>query len=139
MENWACQVLRKDFDYFKFGIIPSVQPTHATSSIGHGRQIGKRKFKMPMHIKNYQKSRNDSSNWFPCGSESDAYFHAAVAENSKEYPKVVFNGKCFNKSRNQEEWHLAAYSNFEEKKRKFEVGKWADFCMTDLWKWKKIK
>jgi hypothetical protein len=34
---------RVDFDYFQIRIIPSVQPTHATSDMYWAEQIGKKK------------------------------------------------------------------------------------------------
>ncbi|TDE02270.1 amidohydrolase [Flavobacterium sandaracinum] len=134
------QVLREaDFDYFKFGIIPSVQPTHATSDMyWAGDRLGKERLKNAYAYKKLlQKAGMVALGTdFPVEEVNPMLtFHAAVArKDSKEYPKGGFQ---MENALTREEtlrgmtiW--AAFSNFEEKEKgSLEVGKWADFVMFD--------
>ncbi|TDE42254.1 amidohydrolase [Flavobacterium rhamnosiphilum] len=134
------QVLREqDFDYFKFGIIPSVQPTHATSDMyWAGDRLGKRRLKNAYAYKKLlQKARMIALGTdFPVEEVNPMLtFHAAVArKDSKGYPKDGFQMEnALTRAetlRGMTIW--AAYSNFEEKEKgSLEVGKWADFVMYD--------
>lgn len=134
------QVLREqDFDYFKLGIIPSVQPTHATSDMyWAGDRLGKDRLKNSYAYKKLL----DKAGVIALGTDFPVEevnpmltFHAAVArKDSKGYPKGGFQ---MENALSREEtlkgmtiW--AAYSNFEEKEKgSLEVGKWADFVIFD--------
>jgi predicted amidohydrolase YtcJ len=134
------QILREqDFDYFKFGIIPSVQPTHATSDMyWAGDRLGKERLKNAYAYKKLlQKSGVIALGTdFPVEEVNPMLtFHAAVArKDSKGYPR---NGFQIENALSRKEtlkgmtiW--AAYSNFEEKEKgSLEVGKWADFVIYD--------
>ncbi|MNX88269.1 N-substituted formamide deformylase precursor [compost metagenome] len=134
------QVLREgDFDYFKSGIIPSVQPTHATSDMyWAGERLGKDRLKNAYAYKKLLQKAGVIAlgTDFPVEEVNPMLtFHAAVArKDSKEYPKDGFQ---MENALSREEtlrgmtiW--AAYSNFEEKEKgSLEVGKWADFVMYD--------
>ncbi|RTZ05595.1 amidohydrolase [Flavobacterium bomense] len=134
------QVLREaDFDYFKFGIIPSVQPTHATSDMYWAEdRLGKARLKNAYAYKKLlQKAGMVALGTdFPVEEVNPMLtFHAAVArKDSKEYPKEGFQMEnALTRAetlRGMTIW--AAYSNFEEKEKgSLEVGKWADFVMFD--------
>ena len=132
------QVLREeDFDYFKFGIIPSVQPTHATSDMyWASERLGKERIKNAYAYKKLLQKAGIIAlgTDFPVEEVNPMLtFHAAVArKDSKNYPKGGFQ---MENALTREEtlkgmtiW--AAYSNFEEKEKgSLEVGKWADFVI----------
>ena len=124
-----------DFDYFKEGIIPSVQPTHATSDmywaedrLGEERIHGAYAFKTLLDKAGIVALGTD----FPVEQVSPFLtFYAAVARQDLEhYPEGGFQMKD---ALSREEtlkgmtiW--AAYSNFEEdEKGSIQVGKKADF------------
>jgi predicted amidohydrolase YtcJ len=128
-----------DFEYFKDGIIPSVQPTHATSDmywaedrIGAARMPGAYAFKTLLEKAGIVALGTD----FPVEQVSPFLtFYAAVARKDLEgYPDGGFQA---NEALSREEalkgmtiW--AAYSNFEEdEKGSIEVGKMADFVILD--------
>ena len=134
------QVLREaDFDYFRFGIIPSVQPTHATSDMYWAEdRLGKERLKNAYAYKKLlQKAGMVALGTdFPVEEVNPMLtFHAAVArKDSKEYPKGGFQMEnALTRAetlRGMTIW--AAFSNFEEKEKgSLEVGKWADFVMYD--------
>lgn len=134
------QVLREaDFDYFRFGIIPSVQPTHATSDMYWAEdRLGKERLKNAYAYKKLlQKAGMVALGTdFPVEEVNPMLtFHAAVArKDSKEYPKGGFQMEnALTRAetlRGMTIW--AAFSNFEEKEKgSLEVGKWADFVMFD--------
>ncbi|WP_426064318.1 amidohydrolase [Flavobacterium sp. DSP2-3-1] len=134
------QVLREaDFDYFRFGIIPSVQPTHATSDMYWAEdRLGKERLKNAYAYKKLlQKAGMIALGTdFPVEEVNPMLtFHAAVArKDSKEYPKDGFQMEnALTRAetlRGMTIW--AAFSNFEEKEKgSLEVGKWADFVMFD--------
>jgi predicted amidohydrolase YtcJ len=134
------QVLREqDFDYFKFGIIPSVQPTHATSDMYWAEdRLGKERVKNAYAYKKLlQKAGMVALGTdFPVEEVNPMLtFHAAVArKDSKEYPKGGFQMEnALSRAetlRGMTIW--AAFSNFEEKEKgSLEAGKWADFVIYD--------
>ncbi|MBD0778044.1 amidohydrolase [Maribacter sp. ANRC-HE7] len=125
------------FDYFKDGIIPSVQPTHATSDmywagdrIGEEREKGAYAYKALLEKAGTIALGTD----FPVEKVSPFLtFYAAVARKDLEgYPEKGYQMKD---ALTREEtlkgmtiW--AAYSNFEEdEKGSIEVGKFADFTV----------
>ncbi|CAZ96891.1 MULTISPECIES: amidohydrolase [Zobellia] len=127
----------ENFDYFKNGIIPSVQPTHATSDmywakdrIGEEREKGAYAYKTLLDKAGTIALGTD----FPVEQVNPLLtFYAAVARKDLEdYPK---GGYRIKEALTREEtlkgmtlW--AAYSNFEEdEKGSVEVGKFADFVV----------
>jgi hypothetical protein len=133
------QVLRpQDFDYFEsIGVIPSVQPTHATSDMRWAeKRLGKERIK-------YAYAYNDLlqkagiialGTDFPIESISTLKtFYAAVSrKDEKGFPKDGFQ---IENGLSREDalmgmTYWAAYSNFEEKERgSLEAGKNADFII----------
>lgn len=130
-------ISEQDFDYFENGIIPSVQPTHATSDmywagdrLGEERVKGAYAFKTLLEKSGIVALGTD----FPVERVNPFLtFYAAVARKDLEnYPEGGFQMKD---ALSREEtlkgmtiW--AAYSNFEEdEKGSIEVGKMADFVI----------
>lgn len=134
------QVIQEaDFDYFKTGIIPSVQPTHATSDMyWAGERLGKDRLKNAYAYKKLLQKAGIVAlgTDFPIEEVNPMLtFHAAVArKDSKNYPTAGFQ---MENALTREEtlrgmtiW--AAFSNFEEKEKgSLEVGKWGDFVIFD--------
>ncbi len=125
-----------DFDYFT-DIIPSVQPTHATSDmywaekrLGEERMKGAYAYKELLKVKGQIALGTD----FPVEDVNPMQtFYAAVArKDSSGYPEGGFE---IQNALSREEtlkgmtiW--AAYANFEEKEKgSIEVGKFADFIV----------
>jgi len=128
----------EDFDYFE-NIIPSVQPTHATSDMYWAEdRVGAERIKGGYAFKDllnkYGKVALGTD--FPVEKVSPFLtFYAAVARKDLDnYPE---NGYQMENALSREEtlkgmtiW--AAYSNFEEKEKgSIEVGKFADFIILD--------
>ena len=128
-----------DFKYFSKNIIPSVQPTHATSDmywaedrLGAKRIKGAYAYKKLLDVAGLVALGTD----FPVEEVSPFFtFYASVARKDlKHYPE---NGYMAEEALSREEtlkgmtiW--AAYSNFEEKEKgSIEVGKFADFIILD--------
>jgi hypothetical protein len=126
-----------DFDSFEGGIIPSVQPTHATSDmywaedrLGPERIKGAYAFKTLLDRSGIVALGTD----FPVENVSPFHtFYAATAR--KDLDQYPDGGYRIAEALSREEalkgmtiW--AAYSNFEEKEKgSIEVGKWADFVV----------
>jgi predicted amidohydrolase YtcJ len=136
-----CQnVNENDFDLFgKYSIIPSVQPTHATSDmywveerLGKERMKGCYAFKQLMEQNGMIANGSD----FPVESINPLFgFYAAVVRKDQEnFPE---NGFQMENALTREQalkamtiW--AAYANFEEKEKgSIEKGKFADFVILE--------
>lgn len=127
----------QDFDYFEDGIIPSVQPTHATSDmywagdrLGPDRVKGAYAYKTLLEKAGIVALGTD----FPVEQVSPFLtFYAAVArQDQKQYPKGGFQMKdALSREETLRGMTLwAAYSNFEEnEKGSIEPGKFADFVI----------
>ncbi|MEY8847538.1 amidohydrolase [Psychroserpens sp. XS_ASV72] len=128
----------EDFDYFKT-ILPSIQPTHATSDmywaedrLGNERIKGAYAYKKLLNA--YGKVAFGTD--FPVEQVSPflTFYAAVTRQDLKQYPKDGFQSED---ALSREEalkgmtiW--AAYSNFEEnEKGSIEVGKLADFVILD--------
>lgn len=134
------QIIDKpDFDYFGKNIIPSVQPTHATSDMYWAeKRIGKKRLKNAYAYKKLLEKAGliALGTDFPIEKVSPFLtFYAAVArKDAKAWPE---NGFQPENALTREEalrgmtiW--AAYVNFEEKEKgSLEVGKMADFIVLD--------
>jgi predicted amidohydrolase YtcJ len=128
-----------DFDYFSMNIIPSVQPTHATSDmywaedrVGPDRIKGAYAYKTLLQKAGILALGTD----FPVEKVNPMYtFYAAVARKDLEnYPEGGFRMQeaLSRKEALKGMTIWAAYSNFEEdEKGSIETGKWADFTVLD--------
>ncbi|PKA83636.1 hypothetical protein ATE92_1796 [Ulvibacter sp. MAR_2010_11] len=132
-------VTPSDFDYFSEKILPSIQPTHATSDmywaedrVGPDRIKGAYSFKTLLQKSGMVALGTD----FPVEKVNPMYtFYAAVAR--KDLQQFPEDGYRMEEGLTREEalkgmtiW--AAYSNFEEnEKGSIEVGKFADFTVLE--------
>ena len=132
-------IASQDFPQFNTKIIPSIQPTHATSDMGWATdRLGKERIKGAYAYK-------DLLDWsgvlalgtdFPVESMNPfETFYAAVArKHPKNESSIVFQPENaltrFETLMGMTLW--AAYANFEEnEKGSIEVGKFADFVILD--------
>ncbi|MFI5219088.1 MAG: amidohydrolase [Bacteroidia bacterium] len=136
-----CQVVNeKDFDLFgKYSVIPSVQPTHATSDMYWAEErIGKERMKGAYAYKQLMGQNGMIANGsdFPVESINPLFgFYAAVVR--KDQNNFPDNGFQTENALTREEALKAmtiwtAYSNFEEyEKGSLEKGKLADFVILE--------
>ncbi len=133
-------VNENDFHFFgDYSIIPSVQPTHATSDMyWAGDRVG------PVRVKGAYAYKNllAQNNWIPLGTDFPVedistfktFFAAAIRQDSKGFPA---GGYQMENALSREEtlkgmtiW--AAKASFEEKQKgSLEKGKFADFIILD--------
>lgn len=128
-----------DFAYFSEKILPSVQPTHATSDMyWAGDRLGKDRLKGAYAFKRLL----EESGILPLGTDFPVEkvspfltFYAAVSrQDTQGYPEGgFFPDQALSREetlRGMTIW--AAYANFEEnEKGSIESGKWADFTVLD--------
>lgn len=129
-------------DFKLFGsasVIPSVQPTHATSDMyWAGDRLGKERLKGAYAYKQLM----DQNGWIPLGTDFPVeqinpmftFFAASVRKDAKDFPNGGFQPE---NALSREEtlrgmtiW--AAKANFEEKEKgSLEIGKFADFVILE--------
>ncbi len=128
-----------DFNLFAAGVIPSVQPTHATSDMYWAEErLGKNRVKGAYAYKDLLKASGMVAlgTDFPVEDISPfkTFYAAVVRKDNKGFPESGFQ---MENALSREEtikgmtiW--AAYSNFEEKEKgSLEPGKFADFIILD--------
>jgi predicted amidohydrolase YtcJ len=133
-------VNENDFHYFSdYNIVPSVQPTHATSDMyWAGDRLGKERLKYAYANKELM----DENGWIPLGTDFPVEdispiktFYAAVfRQDAKGFPPGGFEMENAltreDAIRGMTIW--AAKANFEEhEKGSLEKGKFADFILLD--------
>ncbi len=130
----------EDVKYFgEYNIIPSVQPTHATSDMHWaGKSLGEKRLKSAYIYKQLL----DQNGWIPLGTDFPVeninpmytFYAAVVRKDLKGYPEGGFQME--NALSRQEALQgitiWAAKANFEEKEKgSIEPGKYADFIILD--------
>ncbi|MCG9971074.1 amidohydrolase [Christiangramia crocea] len=128
-----------DFDYFSKNIIPSVQPTHATSDMYWAEdRLGEERIKGAYAYKKLL----DQAGIVALGTDFPVEqvnpfltFYAAVdRQDTENYPEGGFmKGQALSREETLKGMTIwAAYSNFEEnEKGSIEAGKFADFVILD--------
>lgn len=131
----------KDFHFFgDYSIIPSVQPTHATSDMYWAAQrLGPDRVKSAYAYHSLQQQNG----WIPLGTDFPVedispiktFYAAVVRKDAKGWPGQGYQPENAlsrqDALRGMTIW--AARSNFEEaEKGSIETGKWADFIITDI-------
>lgn len=129
-----------DFDLFgSASVIPSVQPTHATSDMyWAGDRLGKERLKGAYAYKQLM----DQNGWIPLGTDFPVeqinpmftFFAATARKDAKDFPQGGFqpeNALTREQAlRGMTIW--AAKANFEEKEKgSLELGKFADFVILE--------
>jgi predicted amidohydrolase YtcJ len=131
-------VSKEDLDkYGEFSIIPSVQPTHATSDMyWAGDRLGEERVKTAYAYKDLlaQNGLLAFGSDFPVEAVNPIFgFHSAVARtDAKNYPEGGFQmeNSVSRETALKAMTIWAAYSSFEEKERgSIEVGKQANFTI----------
>jgi predicted amidohydrolase YtcJ len=133
-------VNESDFHYFlDYNIIPSVQPTHATSDMYWATdRVGENRIKNAYAYKRLLQTNS----WIPLGTDfpveyiepMKTFFAAAIRQDSKGFPT---NGYQMENALSRKEaiygmTYWAAKAAFEEKEKgSLEVGKFADFVILD--------
>ncbi|HVW96473.1 MAG TPA: amidohydrolase family protein, partial [Mucilaginibacter sp.] len=130
----------EDVKYFgDYNIIPSVQPTHATSDMyWAGTRIGKERLKSAYAYKQLL----DQNGWIPLGTDFPVeninpmytFYAAVVRKDLKGYPEGGFQmeNAISRKEALRGMTIWAAKANFEEsEKGSIEPGKYADFVILD--------
>jgi predicted amidohydrolase YtcJ len=133
-------VNEKDFNFFgQYNIIPSVQPTHATSDMYWAKdRLGNERLKGAYAYKQLLQQNG----WLPLGTDFPVedispfktFYAAVVRKDAKDFPATGFQME--NALTRQEALQgmtiWAAKSNFEETtKGSLEIGKYADFIILD--------
>ncbi len=133
-------VAPEDFKLFgKSSIVPSVQPTHATSDMYWAKdRLGETRMKGAYAYKQLL----DQNGWLPLGTDFPVeeinpmftFFAATARKDAKDFPKDGFQME--NALTNEQALRgmtiWAAKANFEEKEKgSLEVGKFADFVMME--------
>ena len=133
-------VNENDFSFFtNYSIIPSVQPTHATSDMYWAKdRVGEKRM---VNAYAYKKLLQ-TNNWMPLGTDFPVeyiepiktFYAAAIRQDSKGFPAGGFQME--NALTRKETIYgmtlWAAKAAFEEKEKgSLEVGKYADFIMLD--------
>jgi len=123
----------------EYNIIPSVQPTHATSDMyWAGQRLGQKRIKTAYAYKQLLQQNG----WLPLGTDFPVeninplytFYAAVVRKDLKGYPAKGFQieNAITRKEALKGMTIWAAKANFEEKEKgSIEVGKYADFVITD--------
>lgn len=135
------QIINKnDFGYFgRYSIVPSVQPTHATSDMyWAGDRLGKERLRYAYAYQDLLKQNG----WMPLGTDFPieeinpllTFYAAVVRKDAKGWPAEGFQKEnALSRAdalRGMTVW--AAYSSFDEKEKgSLEPGKYADFVIFD--------